>query len=116
MNIDELLSNIELNRLVSDNRFVLLVIVILALWTINKITVKVAQNKISNVQLLYHFKKTLNYIFIIIGVILIGVIWSEGVRSIPTFFRFGFCRSCNSLKGSCSEYSSMVFHYMEKTV
>ncbi len=62
------------------------VLIILILWAIKKATVKLVFSDIEgDLKKQYHGRKTIEYILVIIGLLLVGNIWISNFQSITTF-------------------------------
>lgn len=58
---------------------------ILILWIINYSIIRFGRKSINSVKKKYQFRKTSSYIFVIIGILLIGRIWLQGFKTLTTF-------------------------------
>ena len=61
------------------------IVIIAILWVINLIIHKVLNRQIEDVKVRYMWRKTINYIIAITGILLVGRIWFKGFQSIATF-------------------------------
>ncbi len=55
-------------------------------WFLKKIFVKIVNHRISDVQVRYGWRKALSYTAIALDVLIIGVIWMNGMKSFATYF------------------------------
>ncbi len=55
-------------------------------WFLKKIFVKIVNHRISDVQVRYGWRKALSYTAIALDVLIIGIIWMNGMKSFATYF------------------------------
>ena len=60
--------------------------IIILNWFLKKIFVKIVNHRISDVQVRYGWRKALSYTAIALDVLIIGVIWMNGMKSFATYF------------------------------
>lgn len=73
-----------LNIAVQDKIYIS-ILIIAVLWLIRFITYKIVCNKTENAQSRYRWHKSLTYITVIIGLIVVGRVWFAGMQSIATY-------------------------------
>ena len=61
------------------------IVIIAILWVINLIIHKILNRQIEDVKVRYMWRKTINYIIAMTGILLVGRIWFKGFQSIATF-------------------------------
>lgn len=62
------------------------VIIIFILWLIRLLALRFIHNRFqTNTRALYNWRKALQYIVVIVGLVLVGRIWLEGIQSVATY-------------------------------
>ena len=68
-----------------QSKLYLSIFIIVLLWLIRFITYKIVCNKTENAQIRYRWQKSLTYITVIIGLLIIGRVWFAGMQSLATY-------------------------------
>ena len=55
------------------------------LWALRRLALSLIRRRVDDVKTRYHWRKALTYVAVMIGLLVIGRIWFEGVRSLTTF-------------------------------
>jgi len=61
------------------------VVLILVLWLVNRILLRIIEKRVQDLRSKFNWKKTVTYITVSIGFIVVGRVWFEGVQSLATF-------------------------------
>jgi small-conductance mechanosensitive channel len=61
------------------------ILIILVLWILKFVIHKILHKQIKEVKTRYLWRKTTNYIIVVLGILIIGRIWYKGFQSIATF-------------------------------
>ena len=61
------------------------ILAVLVLWLLRWLILKLALRRIEDLPACYRLQKTSAYIAVILGILLVGRVWFEGVQSIATF-------------------------------
>jgi small-conductance mechanosensitive channel len=83
--IYEWVQNITGFNFETQDKIFVSVLIIAVLWLIRSITYKIVCNKTENAQTRYRWHKSLTYITVLIGIILVGRVWFAGMQSIATY-------------------------------
>lgn len=68
-----------------QGRIAISLILIMTLWIINKIMSKIVSDATQTWPSRYHWQKAISYVTIVVGVLLIGRLWFEGIDSLATY-------------------------------
>ena len=60
-------------------------VIILVLWILYSLIIKIVWRRTENVRTRYNWRKTLDYIVLVLGILLIGRLWFSGFQSIATY-------------------------------
>ncbi|MBW6515536.1 MAG: mechanosensitive ion channel family protein [Candidatus Cloacimonetes bacterium] len=91
------------------SRILYSVIVILILWLFNRIIVSIVDKRITDVKSRYSWKKTISYIFVFLGFILVGRLWFEGIQSLATFLGLLSAGLAIALKDLVANFAGWIF-------
>lgn len=69
-----------------QDRLLATLVVVGGLWLLQRIILALAYRRAHDPWLRYRWRKTVNYLTLIVGLVLFGRIWVEGVGSLATFF------------------------------
>lgn len=69
---------------VTQDRLATSLVVILILWALRSVTLAIAFRSLENVRTQYRWRKTSLYVAVIVGILIIGRVWFEGVQSLAT--------------------------------
>lgn len=61
------------------------VLLIVAVMVIRAVVLRVMRSRVDDVRSRYKWRKTITYVSVIIGVLLVGRVWSEGIGELATF-------------------------------
>ncbi|MCD4817834.1 MAG: mechanosensitive ion channel family protein [Candidatus Cloacimonetes bacterium] len=90
-------------------KVILSMIIGLIIWLTDKIINKIITNKVSDVKSRYQWKKSTSYILVIVGILLIGRIWTDGIQSIATFFGLLSAGIAIALKDIIASLAGWIF-------
>ncbi|MDD5014697.1 MAG: hypothetical protein PHW73_06295 [Atribacterota bacterium] len=60
-------------------------VIILVLWILYSLIIKIVWRRTENIRTRYSWRKTLDYIVLVLGLLLIGRLWFSGFQSIATY-------------------------------
>lgn len=69
----------------TESRIILTIAIVIVLWVLRALVGRVAASRVEGVRLRYRWRKGLTYATVALGVLIIGALWLEGVRSLATF-------------------------------
>lgn len=61
------------------------ILIIIIMWVLKKVILKIVEKNLKDTRSNYRLKKTINYIFTILMILILGRVWFEGFRDITTF-------------------------------
>ena len=85
------------------------VLVILALWVLRTLAVRLANRGVEEVRLRYRMRKGITYVIVATGVLVIGALWVEGVRSLATYLGLLSAGLAIALKDLVENVAGWVF-------
>lgn len=85
------------------------VLVILALWLLNKALHKYIERRVEDPRSRFHWNKTITYTIVISGSLIVGRIWFEGVQSLATFLGLLSAGLAIALKDMLSNLAGWLF-------
>ncbi|TYP93791.1 Small-conductance mechanosensitive channel [Fodinibius salinus] len=90
-------------------QILLSLVVIISLWIMRHITIRIVNRNISETKIQYKWRKNLTYLFVFIGVLIVGRIWFEGLQSLATFFGLLTAGLAIALKDPISDIAGWIF-------
>jgi len=84
-------------------------IVVLILWIFYLLIVKIVSGRTENVRTRYSWRKTSSYIFIVLGIFLMGRLWFGGFQSIATYLGLLSAGIAIALKDVVSNFAGWLF-------
>jgi small-conductance mechanosensitive channel len=90
------------------------VFIIILLWLIRAIFIRVIWKKTESVQQRYRWQKTITYVTVTIGFLLVGRIWFEGIQSIATFLGLVTAGLTIALQDIVKSFAGWIFIYWRK--
>lgn len=85
------------------------IVIILSLWLIRFVILKIAFKKITVLPIRYKWKKTSLYLSFLIGMLIVGRIWIEGLNSLTTFIGLFSAGLAIALKDLVSNIAGWLF-------
>ena len=85
------------------------IIVILGLWAVRLLAVRIINRKIGDGKIQYKWRKNLTYVTGFLGLLIIGSIWSEGIKSFSTFLGLLSAGLAIALKDPVSDFAGWIF-------
>jgi small-conductance mechanosensitive channel len=84
-------------------------VLIFALWIINKIMHRIIEKRIHNMRSQFSWKKGSTYAIVTIGSIVVGRVWFEGIQSLATFFGLLSAGIAIALKDLFADLAGWIF-------
>lgn len=84
-------------------------LVIFVLWLIRLAAIRLVNRNIEDTKIQYKWRKNLTYVSVFLGLLLIGTIWFQGLRSIATFLGLLSAGLAIALKGPVSDFAAWIF-------
>jgi small-conductance mechanosensitive channel len=84
-------------------------ILIFVLWIVNKVAQRVIEKRVQDLRSQFSWKKSSTYAFVIIGFIIVGRIWFEGIQSLATFLGLLSAGIAIALKDLFSDLAGWIF-------
>jgi small-conductance mechanosensitive channel len=110
--VQEYLSRLQLVSGVVPNagtKFLVSVAIIIALWILRTLSVHLTNRGLEEVRLRYRVRKGITYAFVVVGLIVIGALWVEGVRSLATYLGLLSAGLAIALKDLVENVAGWVF-------
>ncbi len=85
------------------------IIIILVLWILHRILQRIIERKVEDIRSRFNWKKTSSYTIFIIGFMLVGRVWFEGIQSVATFLGLLSAGLAIALKDMISNLAGWVF-------
>lgn len=85
------------------------IIIIIVLWVLNKIAHKIIEKRVGNLRSKFSWRKSSTYTFVVIGLILVGRVWFEGIQSLATFMGLLSAGIAIALKDLFSDLAGWIF-------
>lgn len=85
------------------------IVVILLLWLVRTLIVRIVWRRTEDVRVRYIWRKTLTYLVVGLGMILIGRVWFRGIQSIATFLGLVSAGVAIALKDVITNVAGWVF-------
>lgn len=95
-----------------QDRLLATLLVVGSLWLIQRITLALAYRRAQDPWLRYRWRKSVNYLTLLVGLVLIGRIWVEGVGSLATFlglFAAGLAVALKDLVANLAGWAFIVW-------
>lgn len=95
-----------------QDRLLATLLIVGSLWLIQRITLALAYRRAQDPWLRYRWRKSVNYLTLLVGLILIGRIWVEGVGSLATFlglFAAGLAVALKDLVANLAGWAFIVW-------
>jgi small-conductance mechanosensitive channel len=99
---------LEINPEVQTKLFASLAI-LLFLWIFRAIAFRVAMRRTDDIRTLYRWRKTLTYITVMCGILVVGRVWFQGVQSLATFLGLLSAGLAIALKDPVSNLAGWIF-------
>jgi len=90
-------------------------IIILALWLIRLIIVKLIHRSTEDVKTRYVWRKTLTYIAVVLGILLIGSVWFRGFKQLSTFLGLVSAGIAIALKDPITNMAGWLFIILRRS-
>ena len=90
------------------------VAIILILWLLCRLIMRMVWQQTEDVRTRYIWRKTLTYITIALGIILVGHVWVKGFESLPTFLGLLSAGLAIALKDPVTNVAGWIFIVMQK--
>ncbi len=90
-------------------------IIILALWFIRFIIVKLIHRSTSDVKTRYVWRKTLTYIAVLLGTLLVGSVWFRGFKQLSTFLGLVSAGIAIALKDPLTNMAGWLFIILRRS-
>jgi len=84
-------------------------VITLVLWILYSLITKIIWRRTKNVRTLYSWRKASGYIVVVLGVLLIGRLWSSGFQSIATYLGLLSAGIAIALKDVVSNFAGWLF-------
>lgn len=84
-------------------------IIIFVLWILNRITKKVIEKRVKELRSQFSWKKSSTYAFVIIGFVVVGRVWFEGIQSLATFLGLLSAGIAIALKEVFADLAGWIF-------
>lgn len=95
-----------------QDRLLATLLVVGSLWLIQRITLALAYRRAQDPWLRYRWRKSVNYLTLLVGLVLIGRLWLEGVGSLATFlglFAAGLAVALKDLVANLAGWAFIVW-------
>jgi small-conductance mechanosensitive channel len=95
-----------------QDRLLATLLIVGSLWLIQRITLALAYRRAQDPWLRYRWRKSVNYLTLLVGLVLIGRIWVEGVGSLATFlglFAAGLAVALKDLVANLAGWAFIVW-------
>ena len=90
------------------------IFIIILLWLIRAIVIRIIWKKTESVQQRYRWQKTITYVTVTLGFLLVGRIWFEGIQSIATFLGLVTAGLTIALQDIVKSFAGWIFIYWRK--
>lgn len=84
-------------------------ILIIGLWILNKIAHKIIEKRVAELRSQFSWRKSSTYAFVVIGLVLVGRVWFEGIQSLATFLGLLSAGIAIALKDLFSDLAGWIF-------
>jgi len=91
------------------NKVIRSIAVIILLWIFQRIVSRLAYKKSKDIRVSYNLRKVSAYITFVLGLIIVGRIWFEGVQSIATFLGLVSAGLAIALKDLVADIAAWIF-------
>ncbi len=95
-------------------KLLLSVAVVIALWLLRRLTLRFAYRRIDAPRARYQWAKTTGYVAALIGIVGIGAIWFEGIKSLGTVLGLMTAGLAIALKDVVTDAAGWIFIHYEK--
>lgn len=83
--------------------------IIIGIWLIKRITLHILNKNIKDMKIKYRWRKIINYISVVLGILLIAQLWFKGIESIVTFLGLISAGIAIALKDIWSSIAGWLF-------
>ncbi|MCB5252203.1 MAG: mechanosensitive ion channel [Candidatus Cloacimonadaceae bacterium] len=84
-------------------------ILIFVLWMLNRIARKVIEKRVRDLRSQFSWRKSITYTFVLIGFLVVGRVWFEGIQSLATFLGLLSAGIAIALKEVFADLAGWIF-------
>lgn len=96
------------------SKIIITLVVFLAIWLIRMVVVRIINRNIGSTRQMYRWRKNASYITGFLGLLIIGVIWFEGLQEIGTFFGLLSAGLAIALRDPVTDFAGWIFISLRK--
>lgn len=83
--------------------------IILFLWLFRAVAIRIVYRRIEDMRGRYRWRKTLTYITVVFGILLVGRVWFQGIQSVATFLGLLSAGLAIALKDMIADIAGWIF-------
>ncbi len=85
------------------------VIIVLVLWLFRVLALRFVSGRTQDLRIRYRWRKTLTYVTVIFGIVMVGRVWFKGIQSVATFLGLLSAGLAIALKDLIADIAGWVF-------
>lgn len=85
------------------------VIIVLVLWVFRLVAIRFVHGRTQDLRIRYRWRKTLTYVTVIFGIVMVGRVWFTGIQSVATFLGLLSAGLAIALKDLIADIAGWVF-------